>query len=59
MATQSSIFGWTNSMDRGSWWTTVHGVAKSDMTGHSSEAEAYFCKSITFFFKVHTFYQLA
>ena len=21
-----------NSMDRGAWWATVHGVAKSDMT---------------------------
>ena len=21
-----------NSMDRGTWWTTVHGVAESDMT---------------------------
>ena len=22
-----------NSMDKGAWWATVHGVAKSDMTG--------------------------
>ena len=23
-----------NSMDRGAWWATVHGVTKSDMTEH-------------------------
>ena len=27
MATQSSILAWR--MDRGSWWTTVHGIEKS------------------------------
>ena len=26
--------GW-NSMDRGAWWATVHGVAESEMTGHT------------------------
>ena len=25
-----------NSMDRGTWWATVHGVAESDMTEHSN-----------------------
>ena len=29
MATHSSILAWRISMDRGAWWTTVHGVAKS------------------------------
>ena len=29
MATQSSILAWRNSMDRGAWWATVHGVTKS------------------------------
>ena len=29
MATYSSILAWRISMDRGAWWATVHGVAKS------------------------------
>ena len=29
MATHYSILAWKNSVDRGSWWVTVHGVAKS------------------------------
>ena len=29
MATHSSILAWKNLMDRGAWWTTVHGVSKS------------------------------
>ena len=29
MATHSSILGWRIAMDRGVWWATVHGVAKS------------------------------
>ena len=29
MATHSSIFAWKIPMDRGTWWATVHGVAKS------------------------------
>ena len=28
MTTHSSILAW-NSMDRGAWWATVHGVTKS------------------------------
>ena len=28
-ATHSSILAWKNPMDRGDWWVTVHGVAKS------------------------------
>ena len=29
MATCFSILVWRISMDRGAWWATVHGVAKS------------------------------
>ena len=29
MANHSSILAWKISMDRGAWWATVHGVAKS------------------------------
>ena len=29
MSTCSSILPWKNPMDRGAWWATVHGVAKS------------------------------
>ena len=31
MATHSSILAWKNTMDRGAWWATVHGVTKSWM----------------------------
>ena len=29
MATHSSVLAWKNSIDRGAWWVTVHGVSKS------------------------------
>ena len=29
IVTHSSILAWENPMDRGAWWATVHGVAKS------------------------------
>jgi len=29
MATHSSILAWRIPLDRGTWWVTVHGVAKS------------------------------
>ena len=29
MAIHSSTLAWKNPMDRGVWWATVHGVAKS------------------------------
>ena len=29
MATHSSILAWKNPMDRGAWWATVYGIAKS------------------------------
>ena len=39
MATHSSILGWRIPMDRGSWWATVHRVAKksdkTEVTEHS------------------------
>ena len=31
MVTHSSIFAWRIPMDRGAWWTAVHGVAKSQI----------------------------
>ena len=42
MATHSSILAWRNPMDRGAWWTIVHGVANS-WTGLSEHrtAKAY------------------
>ena len=30
-ATHSRILAWKISMDRGAWWATVHGVAKSQL----------------------------
>ena len=30
MRTHSSILTWRIPMDRGAWWATVHGVAKSE-----------------------------
>ena len=29
VATHSSILAWRIPMDRGAWWATVHGIAKS------------------------------
>ena len=29
MATQAGSLAWSFPLDRGAWWTTVHGVAKS------------------------------
>ena len=31
MATHSSILAWRIPLDRGAWWATVHGVAKSQI----------------------------
>ena len=31
-ATHSSFLAWRIPTDRAAWWTTVHGVAESDMT---------------------------
>ena len=38
-ATSSSIFVWRIPMDRGAWWVTLHGVAKSQ-TRLSDQAHA-------------------
>ena len=32
MANHSNILAWRIPMDRGAWWATVHGIAKSDTT---------------------------
>ena len=31
MAAHSSVLAWENPVDRGAWWTTVHGVVESWM----------------------------
>ena len=31
MATNSNILAWRTPKDRGAWWATVHGVAKSQI----------------------------
>ena len=38
MATHSNILAWRIPMDRGAWWATVYGVAKSQ-TRLSDEAQ--------------------
>ena len=39
MATHSSIFAWKIPMNRGTWWATVHGVAKElDKTSWVNQA---------------------
>ena len=35
IATHFSILGLENSMDRGAWWATAHGIAESDITEHA------------------------
>ena len=37
METHSSILAWSFPLDRGAWWATVHGVAKSrtQLTKHT------------------------
>jgi len=39
MATNSSCLASKNPMDRGTWWATVHGVAKSQTKLHARLAE--------------------
>ena len=45
MATHSSILAWRIPMDRGAWWATVHGVAKS-WTRLSDQAEHSTCCAV-------------
>ena len=37
MATHPRILAWRTPMERGAWWATVHGLAKSDTTKHSTK----------------------
>ena len=41
MASHSSILAWRIPMDSGAWWTTIHGVAESDMTEFRTQAIAH------------------
>ena len=57
MATHSGILAWRIPMDRGAWWTTVHGVAKnriqlSDFTFTFSEDIEYssLCYTVAYLF---------
>ena len=43
IATYSSILAWRIPMDRGAWWATVHGVAKSQ-TRFRDEAQRTHCQ---------------
>ena len=50
MATHSSILAWENSMDRGAWWATVHGVRKSQTCTCTQWRLFYFLNAL------HTFW---
>ena len=41
MATHSSILAWSIPMDRGAWWATVHGIAKSQTWWATKHSTAY------------------
>ena len=45
MTTHSSILAWRISMDRGAWWDTVHGVAKSQT--RLSDYHLHLCETTT------------
>ena len=47
MATYSSIFAWRIPMDRGVWWATIHGVAKSRGTTEHGTWEAHQSRLLT------------
>ena len=40
MATHSSILAQRIPMDKGAWWSTVHGVTESDMTEAIEQASS-------------------
>ena len=39
----ASILAWRIPMDRGAWWDTIHGLAKSDTTERLSTAQKREC----------------
>ena len=43
MAIVSSILAWKNPKNRGAWWATVHGVAKSQHNWASEQAPILAC----------------
>ena len=47
MVTHSSILAWRIPMDRGAWWATVHGVAKSylQLSGYAQHSTEGFRES--------------
>ena len=45
MATHSSILNWRIPKDRGAWWATVHGVAKSWTQLKRLNTQAYLIKA--------------
>ena len=48
MAAHSSILAWRVPMDRGAWWTMVHGVAKSQLRKNPSDP--YICDPLQYNF---------
>ena len=54
MATHCSILAWRNPTDRGAWWATVHGVAKSQtgLSDHVVSMCVCIQRNIQLFFSV-------
>ena len=52
MATGSSILTWKNSMDRGAWQATVHGITKSQIRLSAQSKESKFQNSA---YKIHLY----
>ena len=58
MATHSSILAWKNPMDRGAWWTRVHGVAKElDRTEWLNSNHSWLCCHTGALLKTHSEYK--
>ena len=51
MATLSSMLAWRIPTDRGTWWGTVHGVAKSQ-TGLGNQAQKVGTKILLPYFRL-------
>ena len=49
MATHSSILAWRIPMDRGAWWTIVHGITKSQTLLEATEPIAYIPETFMLF----------